>query len=62
MLEHVKAVISSELQATMQLFSVGQDLAFSTNRVKKVRHTQCALIVSHASTKTGSRLLQTKIE
>eukprot|EP01046_Picozoa_sp_COSAG06_P077853 COSAG06_NODE_25551_length_634_cov_0.816822_2_plen_28_part_01 len=28
MLEHVKAVISSELQATMQLFSVGQDLAF----------------------------------
>lgn len=34
MLEHAKAVVSAELRATMQLFSVGNDqLAFSTNRV-----------------------------
>jgi hypothetical protein len=33
MLGHVRAVISAELRATMQLFSVGDGLAFSTNRV-----------------------------
>lgn len=34
MLEHVRHIISTELHATMQLFSVGPRLAFSTNRVR----------------------------
>ena len=34
MLEHVRSLLATELRATMQLFSVGDGLAFSVNRVR----------------------------